>query len=82
MLALEYLSLKDKRQSIERFTAKHFVDMDSTLYAVTILKGQYEARFYEGDDFQQASMIDLETEFAKCNVLGILGYVYFFKTRR
>jgi len=40
-------------------------DMDSTLYAVTILKGQYEAGYFEGDDFQPGTKVDFEQEFAK-----------------
>lgn len=40
-------------------------DDDSILYAVTILKGQYEAGYYEGDVFQAGTKIDFESEFAK-----------------
>lgn len=40
-------------------------DMDSILYAVTILKGQYEAGFYEEDKFIPGSHIDFEKEFTK-----------------
>jgi V-type H+-transporting ATPase subunit C len=40
-------------------------DMDSILYAVTILKSQYEAGFYEGDKFHPGTEINFETEFAK-----------------
>eukprot|EP00934_Nitzschia_sp_Nitz4_P008268 Nitzschia sp. Nitz4//scaffold9_size221794//122421//124087//NITZ4_001358-RA/size221794-snap-gene-0.104-mRNA-1//1//CDS//3329561037//8258//frame0 len=40
-------------------------DEDSFLYAVTILKGQYEAGYYEGDEFQAGTKIDFEAEFAK-----------------
>jgi len=40
-------------------------DADSILYAVTILKGQYEAGFYENDEFQPGTQIDFEKEFAK-----------------
>lgn len=32
---------------------KLYEDGESALYTVTILKGQYEAGFYEGDSFQQ-----------------------------
>jgi V-type H+-transporting ATPase subunit C len=38
-------------------------DEDTMLYAVTILKGQYEAGYYEGDQFQAGTKIDFETEF-------------------
>ena len=40
-------------------------DDDSILFAVTILKGQYEAGYYEGDQFQAGTKIDFEDEFAK-----------------
>ena len=40
-------------------------DDDSLLYAVTILKGQYEAGYYEGNDFQAWTKIDFEAEFQK-----------------
>ena len=40
-------------------------DEESLLYAVTILKGQYEAGYYEGDDFQQGTKIDFESEFTQ-----------------
>lgn len=40
-------------------------DNDSALYAVTILKSQYEAGFYEGDEFQAGFKVDFEEEFAK-----------------
>lgn len=40
-------------------------DMDSILYAVTILKGQYEAGYFEGDKFVPGAQIDFEKEFAK-----------------
>jgi V-type H+-transporting ATPase subunit C len=40
-------------------------DEDSILYAVTILKGQYEAGYYEGDEFQAGNKVDFEIEFAK-----------------
>lgn len=39
-------------------------DEDTMLYAVTILKGQYEAGFYEGEEFQAGTKIDFMTEFA------------------
>ena len=38
-------------------------DEDACLFAVTILKEQYEAGYYEGDEFQQGTKIDFETEF-------------------
>jgi len=38
-------------------------DADSLLYAVTILKSQYEAGYYEGDYFQPGTTVDFETEF-------------------
>lgn len=40
-------------------------DSDCVLYAITILKGQYEAGYYEGDDFVAGNKIDFETEFGK-----------------
>ena len=40
-------------------------DEESILYAVTILKGQYEAGYYEGDEFQAGTKVDFEGEFAK-----------------
>mmetsp|Transcript_36062 Transcript_36062/g.53754 ORF Transcript_36062/g.53754 Transcript_36062/m.53754 type:complete len:423 (-) Transcript_36062:96-1364(-) len=40
-------------------------DNDSCLYTVTILKSQYEAGYYEGDDFKAGTSISFETEFAK-----------------
>jgi V-type H+-transporting ATPase subunit C len=40
-------------------------DGDSILYTVTILKGQYESGYYEGDKFVDGTKIDFEKEFAK-----------------
>jgi V-type H+-transporting ATPase subunit C len=40
-------------------------DADTILYTVTILKGQYEAGYYENDEFQPGTMVDFEEEFAK-----------------
>lgn len=40
-------------------------DHDSILYAVTILKSQYEAGYYENGEFQAGNKIDFEEEFAK-----------------
>mmetsp|Transcript_1386 Transcript_1386/g.2190 ORF Transcript_1386/g.2190 Transcript_1386/m.2190 type:complete len:419 (-) Transcript_1386:165-1421(-) len=40
-------------------------DPESTLFAVTILKGQYEAGFFEGEDFQPGKTVDFEEEFTK-----------------
>jgi len=40
-------------------------DHDSMLYAVTILRGQYEAGYYENDEFQQGTKVDFESEFIK-----------------
>eukprot|EP00594_Rhizosolenia_setigera_P015742 CAMPEP_0178966008 /NCGR_PEP_ID=MMETSP0789-20121207/16668_1 /TAXON_ID=3005 /ORGANISM="Rhizosolenia setigera, Strain CCMP 1694" /LENGTH=423 /DNA_ID=CAMNT_0020651195 /DNA_START=50 /DNA_END=1321 /DNA_ORIENTATION=- len=40
-------------------------DNESALYAVTILKSQYEAGYYEGDEFQPGVKVDFEVEFAK-----------------
>jgi len=42
-----------------------FADKDSILYTVTILKSQYEAGYYENDEFQQGNKIDFEPEFVK-----------------
>jgi len=38
-------------------------DDDSCLYAVTILKSQYEAGYYEGDEFIPGTTIDFEAKF-------------------
>lgn len=38
-------------------------DNESALYAVTILKSQYEAGYYEGDYFQPGTTVDFEKEF-------------------
>jgi V-type H+-transporting ATPase subunit C len=40
-------------------------DTDSILYAVTILRSQYESGYYEGDDFQAGTKVDIEEEFGK-----------------
>ena len=40
-------------------------DDDSLLYALTILKGQYEAGYYENDEFQPGTKIDFSEEFAQ-----------------
>ena len=40
-------------------------DNESVLYAVTILKGQYEAGYYEDDEFQQGTKIDFVPAFEK-----------------
>lgn len=40
-------------------------DDDSILYAVTILKGQYQAGHYENNEFQQGVYVDFEEEFNK-----------------
>ena len=40
-------------------------DEDSILYTVTILKGQYEAGYYENGEFQQGTKVDFEKEFSK-----------------
>jgi len=40
-------------------------DSDSLLYAVTILRSQYEPGRFEGDEFQPGTKIDFEEEFAK-----------------
>lgn len=40
-------------------------DSDCVLYAITILKGQYESGYYEGDEFVAGNKIDFETEFGK-----------------
>ena len=39
-------------------------DEDSILFAVTILKGQYEAGYFENDEFQPGTKVDFVTEFA------------------
>lgn len=40
-------------------------DEDSILYALTILKGQYESGYYENGEFHQGNKIDFLAEFAK-----------------
>lgn len=40
-------------------------DADSILFAVTILKSQYEAGYYENNEFQAGTTVDFEEEFAK-----------------
>merc|ERR1711933_96467 len=40
-------------------------DADSILYAVTILKGQYQAGYYENDEFQQGTNVDFIIKFEK-----------------
>eukprot|EP00956_Cyclotella_meneghiniana_P002987 scaffold3655_cov51-Cyclotella_meneghiniana.AAC.1 len=40
-------------------------DNDSTLFMITILKGMYEAGYYEGDEFIPGTKIDLEDAFSK-----------------
>ena len=40
-------------------------DDDSILYAVTLLKGQYEAGYYENNEFQQGTKVDFVEEFTK-----------------
>jgi V-type H+-transporting ATPase subunit C len=40
-------------------------DDESILYAVTILKGEYEAGYYEGNEFHAGSFKDFEPELAK-----------------
>lgn len=39
--------------------------MDTILYAVTILRSQYESGYYEGDEFQPGTKVDIEEEFGK-----------------
>ncbi len=40
-------------------------DGESTLFTVTILKSQYEAGYYEGEDFMPGTKVDFEEEFVK-----------------
>lgn len=40
-------------------------DSDSILYAVTVLAAQYEAGYYENDEFQAGTQTDLVAEFAR-----------------
>ena len=40
-------------------------DSDSTLFTVTILKSQYEAGYYEGEEFMPGTKVDFEDEFVK-----------------
>lgn len=44
---------------------KVHADDDSILYAVTILKGQYEAGYYENNEFQAGSKVDFLEEFSR-----------------
>lgn len=44
---------------------KVHADDDSILYAVTILKGQYEAGYYENGEFQPGTKVDFVEEFAQ-----------------
>lgn len=40
-------------------------DNDSVLYTITVLKGMYEAGYYEGEEFVPGTKIDLLEAFAK-----------------
>ncbi len=40
-------------------------DNDSTLFTVTILKSQYEAGYYEGEEFMPGTKVDFEDDFVK-----------------
>eukprot|EP00540_Astrosyne_radiata_P010515 CAMPEP_0116845764 /NCGR_PEP_ID=MMETSP0418-20121206/13458_1 /TAXON_ID=1158023 /ORGANISM="Astrosyne radiata, Strain 13vi08-1A" /LENGTH=419 /DNA_ID=CAMNT_0004476931 /DNA_START=45 /DNA_END=1304 /DNA_ORIENTATION=+ len=40
-------------------------DSESILYAITILKGQYEAGYYEGDEFMPGNKVDFVEAFEK-----------------
>lgn len=40
-------------------------DGESTLFAVTILKSQYESGYYEGDEFIAGTKVEFEEEFVK-----------------
>ena len=44
---------------------KVFDDDDGILYAITILRGQYEAGYYENNEFQPGTKVDIVEEFAK-----------------
>ena len=44
---------------------KVHADDDSVLYTVTILKSQYEAGYYENNEFQSGTTVDFEEEFVK-----------------
>jgi V-type H+-transporting ATPase subunit C len=44
---------------------KIFSDSESILYSVTLLKGQYESGFYEGDKFVAGKYVDFVKEFTK-----------------
>lgn len=44
---------------------KVHADDDSILYAVTILKGQYEAGYYENSEFQPGTKVDFLEEFTR-----------------
>jgi len=54
-------------------------DSESFLYAVVILKSQYEAGYYEGEEFQAGTKVDFLDEFAKAckdNRFFIRDFVY------
>lgn len=68
--AVEYGSLVDRHQKRGSPVVPDSVklvkeDSESTLFTVTILKSQYEAGYYEGDEFVQGSKADFEEEFVK-----------------
>jgi V-type H+-transporting ATPase subunit C len=42
-----------------------FTDEDGILYSCTILKSQYEAGYYENNEFQAGTKVDIVAEFAK-----------------
>jgi V-type H+-transporting ATPase subunit C len=44
---------------------KVHMDDDSILYAITILKGQYEAGYYENNEFQPGNKINFVEEFSR-----------------
>lgn len=68
--AVQYGSLVDRHQKRGSPVVPGSVklvkeDSDSTLFTVTILKSQYEAGYYEGDEFVQGTKVDFEEEFVK-----------------
>mmetsp|Transcript_28439 Transcript_28439/g.91045 ORF Transcript_28439/g.91045 Transcript_28439/m.91045 type:complete len:449 (-) Transcript_28439:149-1495(-) len=50
---------------VPRSSKKFAVVGDTAVYTVTILKGQYEAGFYEGDEWQQGVYVDFVEPFKR-----------------
>jgi V-type H+-transporting ATPase subunit C len=68
--ALNYGSQVDRQKKLGSPVVPGSIQMvkaddESILYAVTILKGQYEPGYYEGNDFHPGTMKEFDSEFAK-----------------